>query len=105
MRGIKSFVILAMTAFYFSFVSWGKGTNLFCLMPNSFITLKKSKVFVRTCFGESFSEFGAVICLHTFNRHWKSLNEMHQKYHGRVGTVLFKGFHIHSPSHSLQPSP
>lgn len=31
MRGIKVFVILAMTAFYFSIVSWGKGTNLFVL--------------------------------------------------------------------------
>ena len=31
MRGIKAFVILAMTAFYFSIVSWGKGTNLFVL--------------------------------------------------------------------------
>ena len=29
MRGIKAFVILAMTAFYFPIVSWGKGTNLF----------------------------------------------------------------------------
>ena len=74
-------------------------------MPNSFsFTLKKSKVFVKPCFGESFSEFGAVIWLHTFNRHWGSLNEMHQKYHGRIGAVFFKGFHIHSPSHSLQLS-
>ena len=31
MRGIKAFVILAMTAFYFPIVSWGKGTNLFVL--------------------------------------------------------------------------
>ena len=95
MRGIKAFVILAMTAFYFPIVSWGKGRIFLCLMPNSFsFTLKKSKVFVKPCFGESFSEFGAVICLHTFNRHRESLNEMHQKYHGRVGAVLFKGFHI-----------
>ena len=58
------------------------------------IYAQKNKAFVKTCFGESFSEFGAVICLHTFNRHRESLNEMHQKYHGRVGAVLFKGFHI-----------
>ena len=31
MRGIKAFVILAMTAFYFPIVPWGKGTNLFVL--------------------------------------------------------------------------
>ena len=31
MRGIKAFVILAMTAFYFPVVSRGKGTNLFVL--------------------------------------------------------------------------
>ena len=31
MRGIKAFVILAMTAFYFPILSWGKGTNLFVL--------------------------------------------------------------------------
>lgn len=31
MHGIKAFVILAMTAFYFPIVSWGKGTNLFVL--------------------------------------------------------------------------
>ena len=31
MRGIKAFVILAMTAFYFPIVSWGIGTNLFVL--------------------------------------------------------------------------
>ena len=31
MRGIKAFAILAMTAFYFPIVSWGKGTNLFVL--------------------------------------------------------------------------
>ena len=31
MRGIKAFVILALTAFYFPVVSWGKGTNLFVL--------------------------------------------------------------------------
>ena len=31
MCGIKAFVILAMTAFYFPIVSWGKGTNLFVL--------------------------------------------------------------------------
>ena len=31
MRGIKAFVILAMAAFYFPIVSWGKGTNLFVL--------------------------------------------------------------------------
>lgn len=31
MRGIKAFVILAMTAFYFPVVPWGKRTNLFVL--------------------------------------------------------------------------
>ena len=31
MRGIKAFVILAMTAFYFPIMPWGKGTNLFVL--------------------------------------------------------------------------
>ena len=31
MRGIKAFVILAMTAFYFPIVPWGKGANLFVL--------------------------------------------------------------------------
>ena len=31
MRGIKAFVILAMTAFCFPIVPWGKGTNLFVL--------------------------------------------------------------------------
>ena len=31
MRGIKAFVILAMTAFYFPIVPWGIGTNLFVL--------------------------------------------------------------------------
>ena len=31
MRGIKAFVILAMTTFYFPIVPWGKGTNLFVL--------------------------------------------------------------------------
>ena len=31
MRGIKAFVILAMTALYFPIVSWGKVTNLFVL--------------------------------------------------------------------------
>ena len=95
MRGMKAFVILAMTAFYFPIVSWGKGTNLFVLDAQFLsFTLKTSKIFVKTCFSESFSEFGAIICLHTFNRHRESLNEMHQKYHGRVGAVLFKGFHI-----------
>ena len=58
------------------------------------IYAQKNKAFVKPCFGESFSEFGAVICLHTFHRHRESLNEMHRNYHGRVGAVLFKGFHI-----------
>ena len=36
MRGIKTFIILAVAAFHFSVMTWCKGSDQLCWMPSSF---------------------------------------------------------------------
>ena len=55
--------------------------------------LKKSRLIRAAIGAETFGELLPVVCLNTFNRAWKSLNQMFKKYRRGIGTVFLKGLH------------
>ena len=94
MSSIKPFVVFPVASFHFSIVPWSKRTNQ--LVPYSVFSktfLKKSRLIRAAIRAETFGEFLPVVRLNTFNRAWKSLNQMFKKYRRGIGTVLLKGLH------------
>ena len=94
MSSIKPFVVFPVASFHFSIVPWSKRTNQ--LVPYSVFSktfLKKSRLIRAAIRAETFGEFLPVVRLDTFNRAWKSLNQMFKKYRRGIGTVLLKGLH------------
>ena len=94
MSSIKPFVVFPVASFHFSIVPWSKRTNQ--LVPYSVFSktfLKKSRLIRAAIGAETFGEFLPIVSLNTFNRAWKSLNQMFKKYRRGIGTVLLKGLH------------
>ena len=77
MSSIEAFVILAMAAFYFSIVPWSKWTDQFMLYAMLLKPHLKNGRFIRSAVrAKTLGEFLTVICLNTFNRTWKGLDQV-----------------------------
>lgn len=94
MGGIKPFIVFSVTSFYFTIMSWSKGTDQFVLDAVLHKMNLKNGRFIRTTIGtKTFGEFLPIISLDTLNRTRKSLNQMLKEQSGRIRTVLLKGFY------------
>ena len=79
MSGVKSFVIFAMTAFYFPIMPCvAKGLISLWQMSLFLVCVETSLEFFSRL-SKAFGEFCAIVCLNTFYRHWKMSDKMFDK--------------------------
>lgn len=91
MRCIKTFIVLAVAAFYFAVVAWRERTDQFVPDPMFCQTYLEDGRFVRTTTrAETLCELLAIIRLDAFDRAWERLYKMFQELHGGIGAVLLK---------------
>ena len=103
MRGIKAFVVLTVTAFYFAIVPWCKRTDKLVANPMcQQMNLKHCRL-IPLC-GEAVGKFSPVIRLNTFDRIGESLYQMVQKLSRRVGTVFVKSLYETPSGEFIQSS-
>jgi len=87
--GIKPFIVFAMTSLYFPIVSGSEGPDHF--VPDAMLLQMDLKHGRFIPIGsKTISEFGTIVCLNTFNRAGKSLNQMIQEHGRRISIMLFK---------------
>ena len=80
MSGIETFIVLTMTSFHFAVVSWSKRTDQLVLYTVFQKTHLKNGGFIRTAIRtKTLGEFLPIVCLNTFNRTRKCLDQVFQK--------------------------
>ena len=92
MRGIELFIILAVTALYFTIVT--RSERFDQLVPNAefFAGFFKERL-TRSFIGvEAIRKLGSVVCLNTFDQVREFLEAMSEKERRGIGAVLLKSF-------------
>ena len=93
MAGIEALLILAVTTLHFTVVARRVGSDELVTDTKLFQFQLKERGFIGALRQEVVRKLGAIVRLDTFNRAWKSLNQMFKKYRRGIGTVLLKGLH------------
>ena len=89
---VKTLIILPMTAFYLTVVTWGKGSDDLVLYPMYLQVLLKECGLVPVSH-KTVGKLCSVIRLYALNGEREGFNEVIHKLCGRIGAVFLKSFH------------